>query len=285
MSGNNKFKSKLETKLDHKTLHYMPFMPSRKRQKDFKLTTQWKSDLFLEITANETVNTTDLITLGFITRAYLEQSFIKAGEIKGREIAEITIDLERAVKERDIKNEKNNRNTFFKSIRRLWSVELMFFSKERKDKPPILTRYFYEIEPMDWSLKQVKIYANKRYIEHILDKGITVNLSNFVELENINLKRYKEHAILLFAYLLGTKTMKEFKNRKIPFYKERYSENELFNTLKLNFTQYPDKEKRRIVKECFKILHKYLDLPEYIYNPISKNFERKDLIEKRLKVN
>jgi hypothetical protein len=276
----------LETKLDYKTLNLMPFVPTHNRKKDFELTTKWgNTELFIK--APESVNTYDLVTLMFITKAYLKHNwyagYIGEGEEK-REIAGLELDLEQVCRERQINNEKNNRNTILKSIARLSHIDLLFTTNKEKE---IMTKYIYEIR-YDKSYKKVKIYANKRFIEFIISKGILINLSDFVKLEKIskeskdtNQKERVNYAILLYAFLNGTK---EYRGKNL-WWREKYSEELLFNVTKLSNTKLEDKKKRQALKQAFELLHKTVNLPKYTFNKNEKMWVRADLIEKRQKVN
>jgi hypothetical protein len=62
----------LETKIDHNTLHFLPFLPTRKRQKGYYIKRTW-GELIIEIIAFETLNTYDLVTLLFVTKEYLKK--------------------------------------------------------------------------------------------------------------------------------------------------------------------------------------------------------------------
>ncbi len=273
----NLHKTTLETKLDHKTLHFIPFLPTRKRTKKFNLKGKW-GDVDFTIKAPETVNTYDLITLMFVTKAYLKKNwyagFIGEDEEK-REIAGLELDLIQVCKERGILNKKINRETILNSLLRLSHIDL-FFKTNNKET---MTKYIYEIR-YDLDYKKAKIYANKKFIEFISDKGILLNLSNFVKLEQIK-REGKEYAILLYTFLNGTKTKTNFKGKNILKWREKYDEELLFNSTKLNETKLPLKRKREELKKAFKILNEDLNMPIYDFNRNEKMWIRTDLIEKR----
>jgi len=268
----------LETKLDHKTLHFIPFLPTRKRTKKFKLKGYWGDTDFM-IKAPESVNTYDLVTLMFVTKAYLKENW-SAGYIgtgnNRREIAGLELNLEQVCKERGILNKKINRETILNSLIRLSHIDLFFI----KNNQTIMTKYVYEIR-YDLDFKKVEIYANKRFIEFISEKGILLNLSNFVKLEQIK-SEGKEYATLLYAFLSGTKTKTNWGNRTILKWREKYDEELLFNAIKLNKTNMPLKRKREELKKAFKILHKELELPLYTFDKTEKMWIRTDLTKKRL---
>jgi hypothetical protein len=273
--GNNEII--LETKIDDKTLHFLPFLPTRQRKK-IVLNKKW-GEMELVVEAIENLNTYDLITLMFIIKFYLKKNwnggYIGEGDEK-REIAGLEIDLEKVCKERNILNKKINRKTILNSIKRLSYVDLTF----KTDKNTIITKYIYEIR-YDNEFKKIKIYANKSFIEYIHKNGILMNLSNFVKLENIKSSR-KEYAILLYSFLNGTKTKTEFNKRKILKWREKYNEELLFDRLGFNETNMTLKEKRRKIRETFELLHNYLNLPLYKFNKIEKMWTRSDLVKNRL---
>jgi hypothetical protein len=275
-----KQKSKLETKLDHKTLHYLPFLPTRARKSNFKLEKAW-GEQKCRIEAPESINAYDLVTLMFIARAYLSKNWYAGyiGEgVEKREIAGLEIDLEATCKARGIYNKKVNRKTIFNSIRRLSHIDILFQTKTNKG---IMTKYLYEVR-YDLDYKKVKVYANKNFIEFITKNGISLDLDNFVKLEQIKAKS-KDYAILLYAFMSGTKTKREFKGKTIFQWREKYNEELLFDRLGFNETKLPTKRKREELKKAFELLHINLNLPVYSFDKIENMWIRTDLIEKRLK--
>ena len=267
--------NKLETKLDHKTLHVLPFLPSRKRQKGFHLQRQWKN-LIVDITAFETLNTYDLMTLLFITKEYVANGY-KAGYIgeedDKREVAGITIPVKQFLAERGILNKKVNRETLKKSIQRLKTIYLVFTNTTTKRETH--TSYIYEFK-VDDKISEIKVYANKKFIDFIIDNGILVNI------ERLMLYGDKEqYAILLDLYLQGTKKVTYVNKRKILKYKERYTNKEIEIALKLDLTKMRSSDKREIIRNAFKLLKEKGNLPEYIYNKNRDTWERTDLFEKR----
>ena len=264
----------LETKLDHKTLHFLPFLPSRTRRKKFTLKGVWGKTQFI-VKAPETVNSYDLITLMFVTKAYLKKNW-HAGYIEEekKKIAGLELDLEQTCRERGILNKKVNRETILMSLMRLSHVDLFF----TVDKETTMTKYIYEIK-YDLDYKKVKIYANKRFVQFISNKGILLNLNNFVKLEQSK-SSGKEYATLLYAFLAGTKTKINWKGKSILKWREKYTEEMLFNAIKLNETNMTITDKRKALKKAFGLLHTELKLPQYIYNKLQM-WVRTDLIQNR----
>ena len=272
MSGNV-----IESKIDHKTLHFLPFLPTRTRKKRFKIERRW-GEAVCVVKAPESINTYDLITLMFMTKAYLKKNwyagYIGEGDEK-REIAGLEMNLEQICKERGIINKKVNRETILNSLIRLSHVDLFFIY----DKDEIMTKYVYEIR-YDLDYKKAKVYANKRFIEYITRKGILVNLSAFVRLERTK-SEGKEYAILLYAFLSGTKTKTEWKGKTLLKWREKYDENMLMNATNINATKLPEKRKREELKKAFSLLHTELGLPMYEYEKYEKSWIRKDLLQKK----
>ncbi len=267
----------IETKMDHKTLHFLPFLPSRTRKKKFKIEKKWGNAQCV-VKAPESINTYDLITLMFMTKAYLKKNwyagFIGEGEEK-REIAGIEMDLEQICKERGVINKKINRETILNSLMRLSHVDL-FFKYENRE---IMTKYLYEIR-YDLEYKKAKVYANKRFIEYITRKGILINLSAFVKLERTKAES-KEYAILLYAFLSGTKTKTNWKGTTLIKWREKYDEQLLFEATNLNATKLSTKRKREELKKAFRIIHDELTLPLYEYDKNEKAWIRKDVAQKK----
>ena len=225
----------LETKIDHNTLHFLPFLPTRKRQKGYYIKRTW-GELIMEIIAFETLNTYDLVTLLFVTKEYLKAGY-KAGELNGKEIAGITIDVKKILKQRGLLTKKANRITFLNSLLRLKTIEIIFTNK-KGDK--VYTNYLYEIE-VDKDILQIKIAANKKFIDFIIKKGILINLERITKYTD-----KEQYAILLDLYLQGTKIKKEIKGRTFLKYREKYYTKEIEKALKLDLTNMPDFKKDKL---------------------------------------
>ena len=266
-----------ETKIDDKTLHFLPFVPSNQRKKGYFLEREWGS-WKIEIYARETLNTYDLVTLLLTTREYLKNGYtsgyIEVGEDK-KEIAGITINVKKFLLERGVKNKKVNRETLLKSFLRLKSIDITFTDKDTKTKT--YTSYFYEIE-VDKKITEIKISANKKFIEFITEKGILVNLERL-----LHYGTREQYAVLLDLYLQGTKRVKYLNNRKILQYRERYYTSEIEKALKLDLTNLPVFKKIQIIKESFNAIHKKGDMPQYTYNKIDDTWERKINKHKKVK--
>jgi hypothetical protein len=248
------------SKIDHKTLHFLPVLPSRKRNKGFALTREWGNRI-LDITARETLNTYDLLTLLYIVKEYILNGF-KAGYIgmgkDKREVAGIKIDVKKFLLNRGILNKKANRNTLKKSIMRLKSIDLVYTNKETRIEN--YTSYIYEFD-VDKDIKEITIYANKKFIEFVIKNGILINL------ERLKLYGEKEqYAILLDLYLQGTKIEIKKKNKKIYIYREKFTNEEIEQALKLDITNMRQSDKRLIIKKTFELIHEKGNMPLYIYD-------------------
>ena len=239
-----------ESKLDYRTLHFLPFLPTRKREQ-MEIERKW-GDVVFKAKAPESLNTYDLITLMFIIKEYLKQNW-DIIEIDGKEIALKKLNLVKLIKERRILNKKINRKTILDSIFRLSQVDL-FFTKNGKT---YVTKYIYDVK-YDNDYKEIEIFANKKFIEAVINKGILVNLENFLKLE------------------------KEANGRTLLKWRGKYRENLLFSVLNLNNTNLDKRKKRQKLKEAFVILNEALDVPIYRYNKIEEMWVRIDLAEKRL---
>ena len=263
----------LESKLDYRTLHFLPFLPSRKREQ-MEIERKW-GDVVFKAKAPESLNTYDLITLMFVIKEYLKQDW-DIIEIDGKEAAIKNLDLVKLIKERRIFNKKINRKTILDSILRLSQVDL-FFTKNGKIR---MTKYIYDVRYNN-DYKEIEIFANKKFIETVTNKGILVNLSNFLKLEKEANGR-TEYSILLYAFMQGTKTKFTIKGRALLKWREKYREDLLFSVLNLNNTNLDKRKKREKLKEAFVILNEALDVPIYRYNKIEEMWIRTDLAEKRL---
>jgi len=263
----------LESKLDYRTLHFLPFLPSRKREQ-MEIERKW-GDVFFKAKAPEMLNTYDLVTLMFVIREYLKLDWdIK--EINGKEAAVKKLDLIKLVKERGVLNKKINRKTLLESIIRLSKVDL-FFTKNGKTH---VTKYIYDVK-YDNNYKEIEIFANKKFIEAVINKGILVNLGNFLILEK-ETNGGTGYAILLYAFMQGTKTKFNINGRKLLKWREKYREDLLFDILNLNNTNLDKRKKREKIKEAFNVLHKNFDIPKYTYDKFDEMWVRVDLAEKRL---
>lgn len=259
------------SKIDHKTLHFLPFTPSRKRVKGFSIERVW-GQWQLNISASETLNVYDLINLLYIVKEYLlngySAGYIGDGEER-REVAGIKIDVKKILKLRGISTNKNNRRSFKDSVIRLKTINLIF--KNLKQKKEIYTSYIYEFE-VDENIERIKIFANKSFIDFVVENGVLINierLKKYIDDKNIG-----QYAILLDLYLQGTKVKYKKGRKEYYAYRNQFSFDELEKALKLDLTEIPQRNKKMFINQTFKILHQKNDLPLYKYNEIRQVWEK-----------
>ena len=211
----------------------------------------------------------------FVIREYLKLDWdIK--EINGKESAVKKFDLVKLEKERGVHNKKINRKTILDNILRLSKVDLFFVKHEKTH----VTKYIYDAKYNN-DYKEIEIFANKKFIEIVINKGILVNLENFLKLEKESIGGTR-YAFLLYAFMQGTKTKFNVNSRKLLKWREKYREYLLFDILNLNNTNLDKRKKREKIKKAFNVLHKIFDIPIYKYNKLEERWVRIDLAEKRL---
>lgn len=255
-------------KIDHKTLHFLPFVPSRKRSRGYVLTREYGNSE-LTITALETLNTYDLLTLLYIVKEYTVHGYaagyIGEGEDR-REIAGIKLDVKKFLAMRGILNKKANRNTLKKSVMRLRTINLVFTNKQTGAERH--TSYIYEFD-VDKNIEEIKVYANKAFIDFIIRNGVLVNL------ERLKLYGDKEqYAILLDLYMQGTKIPYKHGGRTHYAYRNKFSHDEIEKALKLDLTDMRHADKLEKIRETFHLLHNKGKLPPYKYNKIERTWEK-----------
>jgi len=253
-----------ETKINPDTIHFLPFVPSRKRQKGFYLKRTYGKKS-MEITASETLNTYDLMTLLFMTREYVANGYI-AGNFDNEEVAGIKISTNKFLNDLGISTNKNNRVTLKKSLLRLKTIDIVFSTEEEE----IHTNYIYMVK-FSKKLDEFIIYANLDFIEMVVNGGMLVNLERLTEYESKD-----QYSILLDLYLQGTKTVGENKKRKTLQYRERYTNTDIENTLKLDCTNLTADKKRKKIAEAFKKLN-LQGLPIYTYDKYADCWCRTDI--------
>ena len=253
-----------ETKINPDTMHFLPFVPSRKRQKGFYLKRTYGKKS-MEITASETLNTYDLMTLLFMTREYVANGYI-AGHFDDEEIAGIKISTNKFLHDLGISTNKNNKVTLKKSLLRLKSIDIVFSTEEEE----IYTNYIYMVK-FSKKLDEFIIYANLDFIEMVVNGGMLVNLERLTGYESKD-----QYSILLDLYLQGTKTVGKIKNKKTLRYREKYTNRDIENALKLDCTNLANDKKRKKIAEVFKQLNEK-GLPKYTYEKYADCWYRKDI--------
>jgi len=249
-------------KIDHSTLHLLPFVPSRKRKKGYALTRTF-GDTEMTITAKETLNAYDLMTLLYIVKEYTINGY-KGGYLGDREVAGIDIDTKKFLLNRGILNKKPNKETLKNSIKRLKTIDIEFRKKNTNEE--IYTSYIYEIIIKD-DLSKFRIFANKAFIDLVAENGILINL------ERLNIYGSKDqYSVLLDLYLQGTKIPTKRKNQKIYVYREKFTFREIEQTLKLDITNLRHSDKLEVIRDTFNVLHKKGNMPEYKYDNIGEKW-------------
>ena len=219
------------TRFDPNILHNLPFLPSKIRQKTFKITRVFGTQK-LTLTAFETLNHLDLLTLFQLVKDYIsnKSNYINAGILEDFEVLQGNIDLETMVKDRGLKNQKINRKTIWDSINRFQDVKVEL---SYTDSPQVVrTKYIFQSETDNENeLYNCKIYINKKFFDFCVSSGIIIEIEK--------LFKYKSaYTVLLDVFIQSTKWQK-------------YDEELLFERIGLNDTKLSKKEKRRILKRAF----------------------------------
>ncbi len=268
MGGKN---VELYTKMESSILHLLPFVPSRKRKKGFNLKRRWGITQ-VNITAYETLNAYDFISLLFIPREYKEKGY-DAGRLKDEEVVGIDIDVGVLLKARGVLNKKANRKTFIDSIERLSSVRLFLSYRNGDDVYRVNTSFIIQFE-VDENINKLRLFMKKSFIELIKRNGVAVNLGRILKYEGIG--RYGWYAVLLDAYIQGTKNKKGRKNLRLR-YRNKYKRNEIEYALKLDTSSTPQYKKNQIVKQAFDAINRIGGLPEYAFNNSQDCWVRTDV--------
>lgn len=264
-------KDKQLVKMDYEVLHFLPFKPSIRRTRGFFVERKY-GNIILELTANWTLNTFDLITFSQILKQFQENtdSWEDSGEMgEGkykRIVIKMQIDIEKMVRERELRNVKNVRKTITDSLERIATIRLKYTLPDKF----IYTQYVYDFEIDDEHKKGI-IYLNKNFIEFCIEHGLLFNYGRLVHYK-------KSYSVLLDAYLQGTK-VKE-KGNKNYSYRKTYKHEDLERILFLNEIKKRQNDKRKIIELAFKELHIRGGLPLYIYWKSQDKWVREDYFKK-----
>lgn len=246
------------TKMHHRIMHTLPFVPSRKRQKGFEIIRHF-ANWSLHMRAHETLNHYDLITLLFLAKRYLAQDYEDLGYRldDGRRVVRLKIDLELLVKERGLDNHRNNRHSVVLSLERLMSCQFTVIEVDGSRT----AAWIISGMRIDGDEKKVDVDCNARFLEWC-GKGILVNLGR--------LCAYKDNgvAVLIDAFLQGTKQKKGGR----WMYREWVSEDVLFNIIDPHKTQ-ARQRLRGYIKNAFALMAAH-GLPHYFYNKTRRRWER-----------
>ncbi|WP_022671317.1 hypothetical protein [Hippea alviniae] len=273
--------------IEDSVLHYLPFLPTRTRQKDYQVIRKYKnSNLMCELRAQESLNVHDLLILFVLLKDYQKnpESWKKTTIMvkrsnKTMEIASKVVSLKEICKTRGIIPKKNNRQTVLNSLRRFRYAEIRYLWPNGTTE---YSSYIYNIAEEDTEVNVLRIDVNKRFFDFCLKKGIVINLEYIYKIEQIkdkNLKHYKGYAILLILYMQGTKEVLESKRKKKYFYWRRYyTEEELLYASHIAELNIAETEKRKFLQRSLKILYK-CGIPEYKLDKESKIYYRADIKE------
>jgi hypothetical protein len=254
--------SKNCTKMHHRIMHALPFVPSRKRQKGFEITRHYGS-WSLTMRAFETLNHYDLITLLMISREYIRGNYVDLGysSTDERRRVRIRIDIEKIIRERGLNNKKSNRMSFLKSLLRFYQC-----SFEVKDQNGVCVSSWiisdakYDHEQAKWA----EIDCNARFLEYCA-RGIMVNWKR--------LSQYKDNgiAVILDTYLQGTKVKKDGRWQ----YRKWISEETVCDLLDPFGTQRLYKVRQQ-AREAFGLMAVH-GMPRYEYDKVYKRWIRQDV--------
>jgi len=246
------------SKLDHKIVHALPFVPSRKRRKGYEVVRRW-SNFELEVFARETLNHYDLITLLLMVRRYIGDDYEIKGEHDGRKLVSMRFDLAALVKERGIKNDYNNRRTLAKSFLRFKHVDLTF---RYDDGETISSWLVYEVKYDERGYRRVEVLMNERFLKYCVDAGILLNWRRLAAYGNNGV------AVIVDAYLQG---VKQKVNGRF-MYRSWIDEETLFRLIDPDLTRQP-KHLREDLKEAFALMHGQ-GMPLYTHDPVNGRWVR-----------
>lgn len=228
-----------KAKIDSFLVHAMPFVPTRARESDFEITRSW-GEKRIKIKSDETLNFYDLISILQLLQDYiLNKKKYKSIEIGERddklEAFWFPVELDAFVLKRGVENDINNRKTIYKSLERLFKMEIEIGGK---GDPPRKTRFIYDLKPNKDFTKAVG-FVNKLFYDFCLENGMVINIDRLIS--------YKENG---YAVILDTFIQSTEKGYK------RYPEGLLFGKLNLNETKMSIKDKRKKLKRAFETTDK-----------------------------
>ncbi|MHB8232079.1 MAG: hypothetical protein ACYDDB_04175 [bacterium] len=229
-----------KSKVDSFLIHAMPFVPSYNRKDNFEIIRNW-GDKTIKIKTTETLNSYDLISLLQLLRDYIQNRKNYGAFQWGSDGDEkllafgFTIDLSDFAAQRGIENDINNRKMIFKSIERLWKMEIEIWKEK---EPSRSTRFIYDLKPNSDFTKAIG-FVNKLFYDFCLKSGLAINLDRLISY------RKNGYAIILDTFLQSTE--KRYK---------QYPEELLFQKLSMDNTGLTIKDKREILKKVFATVNK-----------------------------
>lgn len=267
MSINNINVLENHCKMNDKTLHLLPFSASRNRKKDFEIEKQW-GKFKLNLTAAETMNVVDLITLSQMLQDYQRNPSLwtDGGNIDSMVVLKRTLNIPNMVVSKELRNVRGNRETILNSIDRWYKSALKFTNLETGVEQN--TRYIYQYTNVDpKKITDVIIFVHKGFLEFCLKNGLMFNFKRLMLYKN-------SYAQLLDAFLQGTKTVGAKKSGYR--YRQAYSENLLLQAIGLTDSEYDGYEQRKRLKNAFSELTKIGGLPVYVFDKINVRWVRND---------
>jgi len=252
--------SDYRSKMHHRVMHALPFVPSRKRQKGFEIERHY-GDWSLKMEAFETLNHYDLITLLLIAREYLRGNFEELGYKDGdtRKRVRIRLDIVRLVKERGLHNQRTNRMSLIRSLERFHSCKFEVRQNGEITKSWVISDMRWDDEQGRWA----EIDCNERFLSWCA-KGILVNWKRLSDYGN------NGNAVLLDAYLQGTKQRKGGR----WMYRNWIDADTAINIIDPH-GQLPRKEAMRQLREAFAMMQRH-GMPRYEYDRVYQRWVRQD---------
>lgn len=242
-----------KTKMHHRIMHALPFVPSRKRRRFFEIERHY-GGWSLKMQAFETLNHYDLITLLLVAREFLRGNYQDLGykdkDSDTRERVRIRLDLELLVKERGLHNKRPNRISLVMSLERFHKCHFEVRQGNEVTQSWIISDLRYD-EAACWA----EIDCNKRFLEWCA-RGILVNWRRLSAYGN------NGNAVLIDAYLQGTKQRKH--GRWV--YRSWIDDDTAISIIDPH-RKLPRKEAMRQIKEAFALMEQH-GMPKYEYDKV-----------------
>ena len=239
-------------RFDSVTAKLLPVSMGRKRYNNFVANKIWK-DFEIEITANESLNGYDMITLFMLIDDYQQNlsKWTKAGNIDGRPILKRTLDLKELCYIKNIKTDKNNRKTIYKAIRRWYEAEITYKFKNNTEQN---SRYIFELKVDKNTYNKIEINVNQKFMDFCIKNGMTMNWKRLLN--------YKQNYYAMNLDIFLQFNTKPVKNKY--YYKDVFLEETLFNHIGLSDDVKDIKHKREKLKRAFDEIYKKLKV-KYVF--------------------
>jgi len=263
MQNINKF-----TKVEAGLIHFLPFKPSVKREKGFSVD-RIHGEKVMSVKALESLNVVDFVVFVQMVNDYGQDplKWRNAGKVEDRNLTKRTLDLAHMTRERVGNSDKRNREITAKCLERMSNLKITIVDEQSTTH----TWYIHQIKIAN-DFTSAEVVVNEIFLLKCVNNGLVFD---FGRLLNYG-KNY--YAVLLDSYLQGTKEREKingrFKRNGKLFYRHKYEEEELFNTLFLDSTNMRYLDKHKIIKESFDTLHRVGKLPVYEFKKHEKTWER-----------